>query len=648
MGDLSLLGSAMDFQGCVDESLADEIQQVYRRRGRGRSDELLLGMVDDEFSTEAITVPLKADSVNITYSGRRGCGKSRHAAFVALDQLLGKFKHRAFIVDPAGEYRHHMVPESNPRLLRLWEGLGRFNLEPVGHENLYVYRPVPCMTTGDISYPHQLDTTDLTFYDLAIMMDLFSSKMSAARRRVRTALRRGWSDLGVSGNFRETTCPPVQAILDYLKKGTAGVNDIAIEYLENLVDEGAIGKTHGKVDSIKLLNQGMTPVLHTSNNVNLNKISAGYIIYEMENIIREREIFATSPKQSRLKFPVQFLIDEYNTIAPREGNKATTEVFNRIYDQMRKRSLGIVGVTPALHKISGTVLEQSDYIITSRIMSSTEFKVACSRLNPQQDPYVLRELVFDDSRVKQGHPPAEFAVIDSKGFIQRFFPLPSLSSHETPQAAGRRRRKKRVVEVDWEPEGEGQQVITPKVADDVVAVGGGVEQMPSAEPVVEPLVEPSAENRDVEEPPDDAGDTDDKKVEVEKPEAEPEKDAEEEAELDKVGKDEVEPMDMLRIINGEWTRGELRQLQWEVDNLTGVQKNLYHFLKKHSVCVKDIKPHPDASHFANPKLNISRYLTHLRNKCLVHYTRGKSGLRFYQAINVPEREEVVQASHNVD
>lgn len=83
----------------------------------------------------------------------------------------------------------------------------------------------------------------------------------------------------------------------------------------------------------------------------------------------------------------------------------------------------LIGIAPSFASINPIAIQQSDYIISGRLMSEEDVKAMSVRGLTMRQRQELKQLEIN----KNETPPAQLALIDADGNISKFYPLPSLS-----------------------------------------------------------------------------------------------------------------------------------------------------------------------------------------------------------------------------
>lgn len=391
-----------------------------------------LGFEDRGMTTGLKTLEWDGQSTTILISGgMRGVGKSVLGSLIGMDFMCGKMGLNGFFVDPKWELWSHRNAQ-----MGFNDIFERLQLKPIAHHNLTRVTPACCadMDLGDANgLIHQYDTSQLSLFDLETMMGYGST---SAQQVLPAKARLQFSVVGIDARqqnltwqqIRDKKAPPLDEFRQRLQDYSSGENDVLLRAFDNLLATGAVGN-EGWHDLIKLINQDRTILYQTSLDADLSPILSAYIAKEIRDILRERVVATKVPEKSRLKNPIMFYADEFNTVLPRGKNVSSADPVKRIYGQMRFAGVSILGIAPSFAQINPIAIQQSDYIIAARLLSEEDVRAMGIRGLSLQQRKNLKKLEIN----KKDIPPAQFALIDADGNIDTFYPLPSLSNFQEEQ-----------------------------------------------------------------------------------------------------------------------------------------------------------------------------------------------------------------------
>ena len=385
-------------------------------------DLLVCGAADEEFSTEAIGIPMDGKQFNACILGQKGSGKT-NLLMLLVNQLYWRYGLPCALFDPKWELFTHLQKNSHFEERLLDFGLTPRALPSViatpspaardfNHaRNGYVYR----LNLNDfkrIDNASELFNTLINFFNVG---DSVPAKNSLIRWIVK-----------LPNDFEEF----VELLAHESKKIVEGSNisrqggSSLLNSLQSMRLGKSIGKGNGLyAPSVMLSGDSRRAVIfQLSLDGAADHILSNYVKMALVDIRRDRSNFLANGKGFLSKSPVM-AFDEVDLFCPINHNPVCKSVIENFYTKLRYLSIFNIVATQKPAYLSDKLVENSDYLFTTKLNSKADrdvFKYRC--LADEDINNLMLGLKFERS-----DPVKEFGLVLPDASVEYLFPLPSPS-----------------------------------------------------------------------------------------------------------------------------------------------------------------------------------------------------------------------------
>lgn len=384
----------------------------------------IVGTGEDAHLTTKVFIDLLKPHV-ILVSGKRGSGKSYSAA-VILEEFLSlpeEFKQKmAFVVfDPVGIYWSMKYPnDAQAQLVNNWQ------LEPRGFADVKVYVPEKQLVEYEkaeipVDGTISIALSELTAEDLILAFNLErTGELAVTLEKNFNSLLEAGKSFGIDDLIDSITSDA---------KAKKETKDALTSLLDVLLQWGVIKEEGTKVS--ELVKPGEVVIFDFSRlkSQEIRTLVAGLITREVlhQRILsrKEEEVAKITGEQSKIKFPVTWLIyEEAHGFIPSDRETSSSADIKRIAKEGREPGVGLIMITQMPNKVHQDIISQTDIVISFRLTSKDDLQA----LHSVHQTYMAEDL--EKSINKLPRFPGSCLILDDN--LEKIFLVgvrPRLSHH---------------------------------------------------------------------------------------------------------------------------------------------------------------------------------------------------------------------------
>lgn len=353
---------------------------------------------------------------SILIQGKKGSGKTTLMTNLVLHQFYRLYHHNIFIVDPKASLASHKYPNDNQKQVKFLEEIN------------FPARGMPIKTITPLMFRSSPKYKDTDIYYGISMEDIKGIKEFSIRKQMLASL------LGVTGSNYEGSIRKLSEIMLRDPQSFTEMLDIAKELnskaewrrmrvIDNMIKqriaEGVL-VDGGHLDIIELMQNNIV-ALQTSLS-STEEINSTYVALALAQIKEGLE-------SKKLRGNTVIVADEGDILAPSgSANPPSKPFMEQMYTKWRSEGVIPIAVSQDPSRLSQTILQQVDYLLTPRVGYQTNEAAFIRALFPTINTLELTQLYYG----KISTYPKEWVLISSEEIVS-FFPIYSPSLPHFPK-----------------------------------------------------------------------------------------------------------------------------------------------------------------------------------------------------------------------